>query len=75
LLNVYIKDIPAHLLQSDGNISTSRITTFQKIDLKPTSTNFCRNDPVKFFQGNRQYIGDLLNRKDRQTKDLETKKQ
>jgi len=77
LLNVDIKDIPVHLLQYAGNISISRITAFLKLIFKPTSADFCKNCPYEFCQDRRQYIGDLLNWKDRLTKleKLESKKQ
>jgi len=43
LLNVDIKGILVRLLQSVGNISTSRITAFVELILKPISTNFFKN--------------------------------
>ena len=43
LLNVDIKEIPVRLLQSAGNISTSRITGFLEFTLKPISAEFCKN--------------------------------
>ena len=67
LLNVDIKEIPVRLLQSVGNISTSRITAFLEFILKPISAEFCKNCPNEFCQDSRQYIGDL-------TKKLETAK-
>jgi len=74
-LNVDIKDIPVRLLQSAGNISTSRITAFLELILKPISTDFCKNCPDELCQDSRQYIGDLLNWKERLTKTEETGKQ
>ena len=53
LLNVDIKDIPVRLLQSAGNISTSRITAFLELILKPISTDFCKNCPDEFCQDSR----------------------
>jgi len=61
------------LLQSAGNISTSRITAFLEFILKPIRTEFCKNSPNEFCQDSRQYIGDLL--KERLTKKLENAKQ
>ena len=75
LLNVDIKEIPVRLLQSAGNISTSRITAFLEFILKPISAEFCKNCPNEFCQDSRQYIGDLLMWKERLTKKLETAKQ
>ena len=75
LLNVDIKEIPVHLLQSAGNISTSCITAFLEFILKPISAEFCKNCPNEFCQDSRQYIGDLLMWKERLTKILETAKQ
>jgi len=72
---VSIKDIPVRLLQSAGNISTSQITAFLELILKPISTDFCKNCPDEFCQDSRQYIGDLLNWKERLTKTEETGKQ
>ena len=63
------------LLQSAGNISTSRITAFLEFILKPISTEFCKNCHNEFCQDSRQYIGDLLMWKKRLTKKLETAKQ
>ena len=63
------------LLQSAGNISTSRITVFLAFILKPISAEFCKNCPNEFCQDSRQYIGDLLMWKERLTKKLETAKQ
>jgi len=75
LLNVDINDILMCLLQSAGNISTSQITAFLASTLKPTSANFCKNCPDEICQDSRQYIGDLLNWKDRLTKTQGTGKQ
>jgi len=75
LLNADIKDISVRLLQSAGNISTSRITAFLELILKPISTNFCKNCPDEFCQDSRQYIGDLLNWKDYLIKTEESGKQ
>ena len=75
LLNVDIKEIPVRLLQSAGNISTSRITAFFEFILKPISAEFCKNCPNGFCQDSRQYIGDLLMWKERLTQKLETAKQ
>ena len=73
LLNVDIKEIPVRLLQSAGNISTSRITAFLEFILKPISAEFWKNCPNEFCQDSRQYIGDLLLWKERLTKKLETR--
>ena len=75
LLNVDIKEIPVRLLQSAGNISTSHITAFLELILKPISTDFCRNRLYEFCQDSRQYIVDLFNRKDCLTKTRKTGKQ
>jgi len=75
ILNVDSKDIPVRWLQSAGNISTSRITAFLELILKPISTDFCKNCPDEFSQDSRQYNGDLLNWKERLTKTEETGKQ
>ena len=74
LLNVDIKEMPVRLLQSAGNISTSRITAFLEFILKPISAEFCKNYPNEFCHDSRQYIGDLLMWKERLTKKLETAK-
>ena len=65
LLNVDIKDIPVRLLKSAGNISTSRITAFLELILKPICADFCKNCPDECCQDSRQYIGDLVNWKER----------
>ena len=75
LLNVDIKEILVRLLQSAGNISTSRITVFLEFILKPISAEFCKNCPNEFCQDSRHYIVDLLMWKERLTKKLETAKQ
>ena len=63
------------LLQSAGNISTSRITAFLEFILKPISAEFCKNCANEFCQDSRQYIGDLLMWKECHTKKLDTAKQ
>jgi len=68
LLNVDIKDIPVRLLQSAGNISTSRIIAFLEVKLKRISTEFCKSCPDEFCRDSRQCIEDLPNWKDRLTK-------
>ena len=75
LLNGDIKQIPVRLLQSAGNISTSRNTAFLEFILKSISAEFCKNCPNEFCQDSRQNIGDLLTWKERHTKKLETAKQ
>jgi len=65
---VDIKEIPVRLLQSAGNISTSKITAFLQFKLKPISADFCKNGPGEFYQDSRQFIGDLLSWKDSLTK-------
>jgi len=67
LLNVDIKDIPVRLLQSAGNISTSRIIAFLEVKLKRISTEFCKSCPDEFCRDSRQCIEDLPNWKDRLT--------
>jgi len=52
--------MPVRLLQSTGNISTSRITAFLEFIMKPVSADFCKNYPNEFWQDSRQYIGDLF---------------
>ena len=47
-------------MQSAGNISTSHITAFLEITLKPISADFYKNCPNEFGQDSRQYTGDLL---------------
>ena len=42
LVNTNIFDIPTILLQSAGNITTSRVTTFIEMILNPISIDFCR---------------------------------
>jgi len=41
LLHAEVADIPVRLLQSVGNIPTSRITTFLEVLLKPISVQYC----------------------------------
>jgi len=62
------------LLQSAGNISTSRITAFVEFILKRISANFCKNGPDEFCRDSRE-IAYLLNWKDRLIKTLGTEKQ
>ena len=75
VLNIDIKEIPVCLLQSAGNISTSRITDFLEFILKPIRAEFCKNCPNEFCPDSRQYIGDLLMWKERLAKQIETAKQ
>jgi len=74
-LNVDIKEIPVRLLQSAGDITTSRIAAFLEFILEPISAGFCKNCPNEFCQDSRQYIGDLLIWKEHLAKKLETAKQ
>ena len=48
-LNVDIKEIPVRLLQSAGNISTSRITAFREFILKPISAEFVKTARTNFI--------------------------
>jgi len=50
LLNIDIKEIPGRLLQSAVNISTSRITAFLELILKPISTDFCKSAQTIFVK-------------------------
>jgi len=48
LLNVDIKDIPVRFLQSAGNISTSHITAFLELILKPIIQTFAETAYTNF---------------------------
>jgi len=56
------------LLQFSGNIITSLITAFLAFVLKHIRANFCKNWLDKSCEDSRQYVADLLKRKDRQAK-------
>ena len=73
LSNVDIKDILVRLLQAVGNISTSRITTFLELILQPISADFWRTAHTNFCQDSCQYIGDLLNWKDQDSRNWKAK--
>ena len=55
LLHAKIADIPVRLLQSAGDIPTSRITAFLEVLLKPISVQYCIGNPNEFCKDNRHY--------------------
>lgn len=75
-IECWYQKIPRYvcLLQSAGSISTSRITTFLEFMLKHLCAIFGKNGTEKFCQDRPQYIGDLVNRKDRLIKNLRNEK-
>ena len=60
LLHSEVADIPVRLLQSAGNIPTSRITAFWEFLLKPISVQYCSGSPNEFCKNSRHYIEDLI---------------
>jgi len=58
LLHAEVADIPVRLLQSAGNIPTSRITALEV--LQPISVQYCSGSPNKFCIDSRHYIEDLI---------------
>ena len=60
LLHAEVADIPVRLLQSAGNIPTSRITAFLEVLLKPISVQYCSGSPNEFCKDSRHYIEDLI---------------
>jgi len=60
LLYAEVADIPVRLLQSAGNIPTSRITAFFEVLLKPISVQYCSGSPNEFCKDSRHYIEDLI---------------
>ena len=51
-----IFDIPVRLLQSAGNICTSRITAFLESLLSPISINYCKTDVNEYCKDSRDYL-------------------
>ena len=60
LLYAEVADIPVRLLQSAGNIPTSRITAFLEVLLKPISVQYCSGSLNEFCKDSRHYIEDLI---------------
>ena len=60
MLHTEVGDIPVRLLQSAGNIPTSRITAFLEVLLKPISVQCCSGSPNEFYKDSRHYIEDLI---------------
>ena len=75
LLNVDIKEILVRLLQSAGNISTSRITAFLEFILKPISANFAKTARTNFVKTAVSTLETCLCGKSALQKKLETAKQ
>ena len=56
-----IYDIPVRLLQSAGNITTSRVTAFIETILNPISTKFCSLMVDEFCKDSKSYLELLTN--------------
>ena len=54
-----ISNFPVRLLQSAGNITTSRVTAFLEYILSPISKQFCQHQFNEFCQDSKQYLIEL----------------
>ena len=54
-----IFDIPVRLLQSAGNITTSRVTAFLEHILQPVSINYCKSEVNEYCRDSKQYLQEL----------------
>ena len=69
LKHASIFDIPTRLLQSAGNITTSRITAFLEHILQPISVNFCQEEVNEYCRDSKHYLQELVNWKNDTTKE------
>ena len=58
-MNTNIFEIPTRLVQSAGNITTSRVTSFLEMLFKPISINFCKYDVNEYCKDSKSYLEDL----------------
>ena len=61
LTTTSVFDIPTRLLQSAGNITTTRITAFIESILNPISTKFCKHKINEYCRDSKSYLEDLHN--------------
>ena len=61
LSNTNIYDIPVRLLQSAGNIATSRVTAFIESVLNPISKKYCSMSVDEFCKDSKSYLELLSN--------------
>ena len=59
LKDVSIFDIPTRLLQSAGNITTSRITSFLEMFLNPISISYCKYEINEYCKDSKTYLEDV----------------
>ena len=59
-----VHDIPVRLLQSAGNITTSRVTTFLESLLQPISVQYCKLWVDEYCRDSKTYLEQLVNWKD-----------
>ena len=59
LRNTCVFDIPTRLLQSAGNITTSRVTTFIEMILQPVSIKFCSYGINEYCRDSKSYLETL----------------
>ena len=60
LNNISIFDLPTRLLQSAGNITTSKITAFLEDIYKPISIKFCKSGINEYCRDSKQYLQNLV---------------
>ena len=61
---ISVHDIPVRLLQSAGNITTSRVTTFLESVLHPVSVRYCGLWVNEYCRDSKAYLEDLASWKD-----------
>ena len=59
--NTPIYEIPTRLIQSAGKITTSRITSFLEMLIKPISIKFCKYEINEYCKDSKSYLEDLNN--------------
>ena len=67
LKEVDIFEIPVRLLQSAGNIPTSRITSFLEMFLNPISIKYCKYGIDEYCRDSKTYLEDVAKWKEDQT--------
>ena len=57
--NTPIYEIPTRLIQSAGKVTTSRITSFLEMLIKPISIKFCKYEINEYCKDSKSYLEDL----------------
>ena len=58
-MNTNIFEIPTRLVQSAGNITTSKVKSFLEMFFKPISIKFCKYDVNEYCKDSKSYLEGL----------------